>query len=93
MAKARGTTLSAAAVYERHGNRDARRRGQIGFASLRGGDVVGEHTLMLAGNGESLSLTHRATDRLTFARGALRAAQWLPKQPPGLYGMDAVIGL
>jgi 4-hydroxy-tetrahydrodipicolinate reductase len=89
VAAARGTTLAQAAVSDRQG---ARRRGQIGFASLRGGDVVGEHTLLLAGNGESLALTHRATDRLTFARGALRAAQWLLRQPPGLYGMDDVIG-
>lgn len=92
VAKARGTTLKDAAVYERHSQHAARRRGQIGFASLRGGDNVGEHTLVLAGNGESLSLTHRATDRLTFARGALRAAQWLPRQPPGLYAMEDVIG-
>lgn len=93
VAKARGVSLKDAAVYDRHSEKAARRRGQIGFATLRGGDIVGEHTLMLAGNGESLALTHRATDRLTFARGALRAAQWLIKQPPGLYNMDDVIAL
>ncbi len=88
VAQGRGIALADAGAFDRRG---ARQRGQIGFASLRGGDVVGEHTLVLAGNGESISLSHRATDRLTFARGALRAAQWLTGQPPGMYAMDDVI--
>ncbi len=92
VARGRGVSLPDAAVFDRHGHTGARQRGQIGFATLRGGDVVGEHTLVLAGNGESLALTHRASDRLTFARGALRAAQWLLSQPPGLYAMEDVIG-
>jgi 4-hydroxy-tetrahydrodipicolinate reductase len=67
--------------------------GAIGYSSVRAGDVVGEHTLMLAGPGERIELTHRAADRAAFAGGALRAAQWLRGRPPGLYGMEHVLGL
>jgi 4-hydroxy-tetrahydrodipicolinate reductase len=67
--------------------------GAIGYSSVRGGDVVGEHTLMLAGAGERIELTHRAADRAAFADGALRAALWLRGRPPGLYGMKHVLGL
>lgn len=70
-----------------------RAAGVIGYASLRAGDVVGEHTLLLAGDGERLEITHRAGDRRAFAAGALRAARWLSGQQPGLYGMDEVLGL
>ena len=72
---------------------DPRADGAIGYASLRAGDVVGEHTLLLAGEGERLEITHRAGDRMAFAAGALRAARWLAGQPPGFYGMDQVLGL
>jgi hypothetical protein len=70
-----------------------RRPGSIGFASLRAGDVVGEHTAVLAADGERVEFTHRATDRMVFARGALLAAAWLAGRPPGLYGMKNVLGL
>jgi 4-hydroxy-tetrahydrodipicolinate reductase len=70
-----------------------RETGAIGYASLRAGDVVGEHTLLLAGDGERLEITHRAGDRMAFAAGALRAARWLAGRPPGFYGMDHVLGL
>ncbi len=67
--------------------------GAIGYASMRAGDVVGEHTLILAGEGERLEITHRAGDRMAFAAGALRAARWLAGQKPGFYRMDQVLGL
>ena len=70
-----------------------RRAGAIGFASVRAGDIVGEHTVYFAGPGERLELTHRATDRMTFARGALRAAAWLKGRSPGRYSMADVLGL
>ena len=69
-----------------------RRRGAIGFSVFRGGDVVGDHTVTFAGIGERIELTHRASDRLAFARGALQAAQWLVGRPPGLYSMQDVLG-
>lgn len=68
-----------------------RREGEIGFASVRAGDLVGEHTVLFAGEGERLSLTHQATDRAVFARGALRAAAWLALRPAGRYSMSNVI--
>lgn len=68
-----------------------RRQGEIGFAVVRGGDIVGEHTVLFAGSGEELRLSHRAGDRAIFARGALRAALWLLRQPPGRYGMSDII--
>ena len=75
------------------GQSAARVPGSIGFSSLRAGDIVGEHTVIFAGDGERVEITHRATDRSTFARGALRAAEWLIGQPAGLYGMRDVLGL
>jgi len=69
----------------------ARQPGAIGYASIRAGDIVGEHTLMLAGAGERVELTHRVTDRAAFAAGALLAAAWVTGQTPGLYGMDRVL--
>lgn len=71
----------------RAGRKGLRQRGDIGFAVLRGGDIVGEHTVLFAGEGEQLSLGHRVTDRAIFARGALQAAGWLARQRPGLYQM------
>lgn len=68
-----------------------RRPGEIGFAVVRGGDIVGEHTVLFAGAGEELRLSHRASDRAIFARGALRAALWLRGQPPGRYGMSDIV--
>jgi 4-hydroxy-tetrahydrodipicolinate reductase len=92
-AAARGTTLEASAKRGRDGITGARRDGDIGFASLRGGDAVGDHHVIFAGAGERLELVHRATNRAIYAKGAVRAAQWLVGKPPGLYGMKDVLGL
>jgi 4-hydroxy-tetrahydrodipicolinate reductase len=92
IAGARGRTLAETAVHERHGDCGPRLPGSIGFAVVRAGDIVGEHTVLFAGDGERLEITHRAADRMIFARGALRAAQWLAGRAPGLYGMADVIG-
>jgi 4-hydroxy-tetrahydrodipicolinate reductase len=85
--------LGAAAREARQAARDgAHREGDVGFASVRAGDIVGEHTVLFAGPGEQLSLTHRATDRGIFARGALAAALWLQSRPPGRYTMRDLLG-
>jgi len=93
VAAARDQRLDDVAVYERHGKVGTRGAGSIGFSVLRAGDIVGEHTVTFAIGGERLEITHRATDRMTFARGALRAACWLAGQPTGLYGMGDMLGL
>jgi 4-hydroxy-tetrahydrodipicolinate reductase len=92
-AQGRGVDLAAASQRGRDGITGERKVGDIGFASLRGGDVVGEHTVILAGAGERIELTHRATQRAIFAAGAVRAAMWLEGRPPGLYAMTDVLGL
>jgi 4-hydroxy-tetrahydrodipicolinate reductase len=92
-AAARGVKLSDSAEYARHGAGEPRRRGAIGFSVFRGGDVVGDHTVTFAGVGERIELTHRASDRLAFARGAVQAARWVVGRPPGLYSMQDVLGL
>ena len=79
--------------HGRSGLTGARAATEVGVHALRGGDVVGEHTVIYAGPGERVELTHKATDRAIFARGALRAAQWVLAQPPGLYDMQDVLGL
>ena len=80
--------------HGRKGMIGERRKGELGIHSIRGGDVVGDHTVIFAGDGERLELTHRATSRGTFAKGALRAAHWVAKnRPPGLYSMDDVLEL
>ena len=93
VAEARGSTLEATGVYGREGHVGARTGGELGMFALRGGDVVGEHTLFLFGEGERLEITHRATDRMIFARGAVRAAQWVGGQAPGVYDMFDVMGV
>jgi 4-hydroxy-tetrahydrodipicolinate reductase len=80
-------------VHGRHGLVGARPADQIGVHALRGGDVVGDHTVMFAGDGERVELTHKASSRMIFAQGALKAAQWVAGRKPGLYGMDDVLGL
>lgn len=90
-AEARHTTLAAMAVYSREGQTGARADGSIGFSVVRGGDIVGEHQVMLIGEGERLELVHRATDRSIFARGALQAAHWLAGRPPRQWQLDDVI--
>jgi len=92
-AGARGVKLSDSAEYARHGSGEPRPRGTIGFSVFRGGDVVGDHTVTFAGVGERIELTHRASDRLAFARGAVQAARWVVGRPPGLYSMQDVLGL
>ncbi|GLQ45779.1 4-hydroxy-tetrahydrodipicolinate reductase [Dyella lipolytica] len=90
-ASARHTTLEKDGVYVREGRPGARRSGSIGFAVVRGGDVVGEHTALLLGQGERVELSHRATDRSIFARGALEAAAWLAGHKPGTYDIDDLL--
>jgi len=90
IAEARGVEFDRHAAQGHH-PAAVRRQGDIGFASLRGGDVVGEHTVIFAGNGEQLVLGHRVTDRVVFARGALEAAAWLATRPPGRYTMRDVL--
>jgi 4-hydroxy-tetrahydrodipicolinate reductase len=92
-AEGRGVDLAAASVRVRDGITGPRRRGDIGFAALRGGSVVGEHSVLLAGEGEVIELAHRATDRAIFARGAVKAALWTRGRKPGLYSMSDVLGL
>ncbi len=90
-AAARQVSLEAAAIYSREGQTGKRPEGSIGFATVRGGDIVGEHTAMLIGQGERLELIHRATDRSIFARGALQAAYWLAGHGPGHWQLDDVV--
>ena len=92
-AAGRGVDLKTHEVMSRVGHTGARKPGDIGFATLRGGSVVGEHTVMFAGPAERIELTHIAADRMIFARGALHAALWAAKQKPGLYSMLDVLGL
>jgi 4-hydroxy-tetrahydrodipicolinate reductase len=92
-AKARGISLAERGIRTRDGDIGPRREGDIGFAALRGGDVVGEHRVIFAGPGERIELAHVATDRSIFARGAVRAALWAHGRPPGLYSMQDVLGL
>ncbi|MCD2323428.1 4-hydroxy-tetrahydrodipicolinate reductase [Sphingomonas sp. IC-56] len=92
-AKGVGTTLAEAGVQGRAGLTGPRANGTIGLASLRGGSVVGDHTVVFATAGERIELTHRADDRAIFARGAVRAALWLAGRAPGRYTMDQVLGV
>lgn len=91
IAAARGQNLADVAAFERTARAGPRVPGSIGFSSLRAGDIVGEHTVTFAAAGERIEITHRATDRIMFARGALRAAEWLVGRPAGLYGMTDVL--
>ena len=93
VAQVRGRSLEEVAVYARYGKDTPGAHGSIGFSVIRAGDIVGEHTVTFAGAGERLEITHRASDRMTFAQGALRAAAWLPGRPAGLYGMQDVLGV
>jgi len=93
LAEVRHLQLREVARYGRQGLPGERTPTEIGIHSLRGGDVVGDHTVVFAANGERLELTHKAASRETFANGALRAAQWAVGRPPGLYDMQDVLGL
>jgi 4-hydroxy-tetrahydrodipicolinate reductase len=91
-AGALGLDARSACVYERHGETGARKADSIGVQALRGGDVVGDHTVYFLADGERLELTHRATSRDNFARGAVRAARFIARSKPGLYDMQDVLG-
>jgi 4-hydroxy-tetrahydrodipicolinate reductase len=93
VANALGRDLQKVAVYGREGQTGARERETIGFATVRAGDVVGDHTVLFAADGERVEITHKASSRMTFAKGAVRAALWLQSQPAGLYDMQDVLGL
>lgn len=93
VAGGRAIELADRKVMAREGHTGARRPGQIGFATLRGGTVVGDHSVIFAGPGERLELAHRAEDRTIFARGAVKAARWAHGRKPGLYSMADVLGL
>ena len=93
IADALGRDLKDCAIYGREGNTGERDRKTIGFSTIRAGDIVGEHTVMFADEGERVEITHKATSRMTFANGAVRAAAWLKDKPNGLYDMQDVLGL
>ena len=93
VAAGRGVALEDVMESGRHGHTGPRKTGAIGFAALRGGQVVGEHSLIFAAGAEQIVLTHRAFDRASFADGAVRAAHWLAGRQPGLYGMADVLGM
>jgi 4-hydroxy-tetrahydrodipicolinate reductase len=93
VANALGRDLQQVAVYGREGQTGARARETIGFATVRAGDIVGDHTVTFAADGERVEITHKASSRMSFARGAVRAARWLAGQGAGLYDMQDVLGL
>ena len=93
VAEALGRDLKACAVYGREGVTGERDPSTIGFATIRGGDVVGDHTVLFAGIGERIEITHKSSSRATYAQGSLRAVRFLANQPHGLFGMDDVLGL
>ena len=92
VADALGRNLQEVAVYGREGQDGPRKRETIGFATVRAGDIVGEHTVMFAADGERVEITHKATSRMNFARGAVRACRWLKDKSAGLYDMQDVLG-
>ena len=93
VARTLGRDLGRDGVFSRQGITGAREPGSIGFSTIRGGDIAGEHTVMFIGDSERIEITHRASDRRIFAAGAIRAVKWLAGQPPGLYDMRDVLGL
>jgi 4-hydroxy-tetrahydrodipicolinate reductase len=93
IAKAWGESLDDIADWARHGHTGAREDGKIGFSVARGGDIVGDHTAYFCGTGERIEITHRSSSRATYAQGSLRAARFLGQAGPGLYDMQAVLGL
>ncbi len=93
VAKSLNRDLDACAIYGRQGRTGAREQRTIGFSTVRAGEIVGDHTVLFGGTGESIEITHRAADRSTFASGALRAAGWLATRAPGLFDMQDVLGL
>ena len=88
-----GRNLDDCAVYGRQGQTGARERKTIGFETIRAGDIVGEHTVLFADEGERIEITHKASSRMTFAQGALRASRWIEQQSTGVYSMQDILGL
>lgn len=93
VARALGQDLSEHAVFAREGHTGERKPGTIGFATIRGGDIVGDHTVLFAGTGERIEISHRSNSRANYAAGSVRAARFLVEHGPGLYGMADVLGL
>ena len=93
LARASGRRLDDCAVWGRHGFTGERDASAIGFSVIRGGDIVGDHTVLFAGTGERIEITHKSSSRATYAQGSLRAARFLATRPPGLYGMNDVLSL
>jgi 4-hydroxy-tetrahydrodipicolinate reductase len=93
IAAAQGRSLKDCAVYERYGHTGERVPGSIGFSTIRGGDIVGDHTVMFATEGERIEITHKSASRSTYAQGSLRAARFLAQQRSGLFDMFDVLGL
>ena len=93
IAESLGRNLDRDGVFQRHGITGPRTDGTIGFSTIRGGDIVGDHTVMFIGQGERVEITHRSNSRMNYASGSMRAAKWLVNQPPGLYDLADVLGL
>lgn len=93
IAKSIGAPLQDLAIYERYGHTGERKPGSIGFATVRGGDIVGDHTVMYAGVGERIEITHKSSSRATYAQGSLRAVRYLAAHKAGLFDMQDVLGL
>ena len=93
IAEALGEKLDDVAVYAREGHTGERKEGSIGFATIRGGDIVGDHTVLFAGDGERIEISHKSSSRQSYAQGSLRAARFLQGQNSGLYDMQDVLGL
>jgi len=91
IAETLGRNLDECAVYGREGQTGARERKTIGFESIRAGDIVGDHTVMFADEGERIEITHKASSRMTFARGAIRACRWIEQQPQGIFSMQDIL--
>ena len=93
LARAVGRDLKECAVYAREGVTGERDPSTIGFSSIRGGDIVGDHTVLFAGTGERIEITHKSSSRVAYAQGSLRAARFVATQPRGLFGMSDVLGI
>ena len=93
IAEAQGTRLADRAVYERYGHTGERESGTIGFATVRGGDIVGDHTVMFAGTGERIEIAHKSSNRNGYAQGSLRAVRFLANQRTGMFDMFDVLNL
>jgi 4-hydroxy-tetrahydrodipicolinate reductase len=93
IARALGQDLKDVGVFAREGVTGERKPGSIGFAAIRGGDIVGDHTVLFAGTGERIEITHKSTSRMVYAHGSVRAARFLADKKTGLFDMDDVLGL